>query len=134
MFRNRTTTVLAAIAACAVTTVAAMPQAGRTDAIDYAALSRIRAEGLQNSQVMELASWMTDVYGPRLSGSPNLQKAGEWAAATMKDWGLQNVALEPWANHRRQVEPAAPQVAAVPAAPRPSTARRFLFRKAWPPS
>ncbi len=98
MFRNRTTTVLAAIAACVVTTVAAMPQAGRTDAIDYAALSRIRAEGLQNSQVMELASWMTDVYGPRLSGSPNLQKAGEWAAATMKDWGLQNVALEPWAN------------------------------------
>jgi len=98
MFRTRTTTVLTAIAAFAVTTLAAMPQANRTDAIDYAALGRIRAEGLQNSQVMELASWMTDVYGPRLSGSPNLQKAGEWAAATMKDWGLQNIALEPWAN------------------------------------
>lgn len=51
---------------------------------------------MQNSQVMELASWMTDVHGPRLSGSPNIQKAGEWAVATMKQWGLQNVALEPW--------------------------------------
>lgn len=71
---------------------------GAGEAIDYAGLARIKAEGMQNSQVMELASWITDVHGPRLSGSPNIQKAGEWAAAEMKKWGLQNVALEPWAN------------------------------------
>ena len=69
---------------------------GAGEAIDYAGLARIKAEGMQNSQVMELASWMTDVHGPRLSGSPNIQKAGEWAVAEMKKWGLQNVALEPW--------------------------------------
>jgi hypothetical protein len=69
-----------------------------TEAIDYLGLARIKAEGMQNSQVMTLASWLTDVYGPRLSGSPNIQKAGEWAVAEMKKWGLQNVALEPWAD------------------------------------
>jgi hypothetical protein len=81
-----------------VTMLVAQPQGTGQETIDYEALARIRAEGMQNSQVMELASWMTDVHGPRLSGSPNIQKAGEWAAATMKGWGLENVALEPWTN------------------------------------
>ncbi|HUR19180.1 MAG TPA: M20/M25/M40 family metallo-hydrolase [Vicinamibacterales bacterium] len=97
------------LAAAAFAAVLALPvraanqSPGRTanpsnDAIDYAGLARIKAEGMQNSQVMTLASWLTDVYGPRLSGSPNIQKAGEWAVAEMKKWGLQNVALEPWAD------------------------------------
>ncbi len=86
------------LTALALTTFIALPKGATNEPIDYAALARIRAEGLQNSQVMELASWMTDVYGPRLSGSPNIQKAGEWAVATMKGWGLTNVAMEPWAN------------------------------------
>jgi hypothetical protein len=50
----------------------------------------------QNSQVMEISSWLTDVYGPRLTGSPNTQKAGEWAVSKMKEWGLQKVSLEKW--------------------------------------
>lgn len=86
------------LTALALTTFIALPKGATNEPIDYASLARIRAEGLQNSQVMELASWMTDVYGPRLSGSPNLQKAGEWAVATMKGWGMENVAMEPWAN------------------------------------
>jgi carboxypeptidase Q len=86
------------VTALVVTTLVALPKGAANEPIDYASLARIRAEGLQNSQVMDLASWMTDVYGPRLSGSPNIQKAGEWAVATMKEWGLQNVAMEPWAN------------------------------------
>jgi len=86
------------LTALVVATLGALPSGAVNEPINYEAVSRIRAEGMQNSQVMELASWMTDVYGPRLSGSPNIQKAGEWAVATMKGWGLQNVALEPWAN------------------------------------
>ena len=31
-----------------------------------------------------------------------MQKAGEWAVAKMKEWGLQNVALEPWADKTNQ--------------------------------
>ena len=43
----------------------------------------IRKHGLENSQVMEIASWMTDVYGPRLTGSPMLDKATDWAQKTL---------------------------------------------------
>ena len=86
------------LAVCAA--AAALPLGAATEKIDYEALSKIKAQGLsaQSSQVMEISSWLTDVHGPRLTGSPNIQKAGEWAAAKMKEWGLTNVALEPWAD------------------------------------
>lgn len=81
--------------------VVALPLRAANEVIDYDGLAKIKAEGMQNSQVMELASWMTDVHGPRLSGSPGIQKAGEWAVAEMKKWGLANVALEPWVDQSR---------------------------------
>lgn len=56
----------------------------------------IRKHGLEQSQVMDLAAWMTDVYGPRLTGSPMLDKATDWAVKTLKDWGLENVHTENW--------------------------------------
>jgi hypothetical protein len=45
---------------------------------------------------MKHVQMLTDVYGPRLTGSPNLKAAGEWAAQTMTGWGMENAALEPW--------------------------------------
>ena len=39
---------------------------------------------------------LTDVHGPRLTGSPNLKAAGEWAIEQMHAWGLKNGHLEPW--------------------------------------
>jgi carboxypeptidase Q len=61
---------------------------------DTAAISRIKQEGFQRSQVMETASWLTDVYGPRLTNSPTARQAGEWAVARMKEWGLKDPHLE----------------------------------------
>ncbi|MBA2378174.1 MAG: peptidase M28, partial [Blastocatellia bacterium] len=58
--------------------------------------TRIIEEGTKNSQVMRTAQVLSDVYGPRLTGSPQLRAAGEWAAKQMTDWGMQNAALEPW--------------------------------------
>src|SRR5687768_207765 len=58
--------------------------------------ARIREEGTKNSQVMKTVQVLADVYGPRLTGSPNLKAAGEWAAKQMTSWGLENAALEPW--------------------------------------
>jgi carboxypeptidase Q len=89
---------MVALAVCAA--AAALPLGAASEKIDYGALGKIKAQGLsaQTSQVMEISSWLTDVHGPRLTGSPTIQKAGEWAAAKMKEWGLQNVALEPWAD------------------------------------
>ena len=60
------------------------------------AVVRIREEGLKSSQVVRIVQTLTDVYGPRLTGSPNLKAAGEWAAKQMSEWGLENAALEPW--------------------------------------
>jgi hypothetical protein len=68
------------------------------DAVDYEAVYRIKDEGLQRSQVMEITSYLTDVHGPRLTGSPSIRKAGEWAVNKLKEWGLANVKLEPWTN------------------------------------
>ena len=67
-----------------------------TEKLDLDAVYKIKEEGLQRSKVMELESYLTDVYGPRLEGSPNIKEAGEWAQKTMKDWGLANVHAEPW--------------------------------------
>src|SRR5215210_4587100 len=57
---------------------------------------RIRKEGMENSQILRTIHYFTDVYGPRLTGSPNLKAAGEWAVKQMTSWGLENAHLEPW--------------------------------------
>jgi len=98
---KKTQLVTLGLATAVFSAMVALPLRAANEVIDYAGLAKIKAEGMQNSQVMELASWMTDVYGPRLSGSPNIQKAGEWAVAEMKKWGLQNVAMEPWTDQTR---------------------------------
>ena len=55
---------------------------------------------------MEIESYLTDVYGPRLTGSPNIKEAADWAQKTMKEWGLANVHLETLAVRPRLAEPA----------------------------
>ncbi len=59
-------------------------------------LARIRAEEANNSQIMKTEHMLADVYGPRLTGSPNHKAAAEWAIKQMTAWGLQNAHLEPW--------------------------------------
>lgn len=74
--------------------------AGRATAetsLNYDALAALRA-GLNEStsQVMSTASYMMDVLGPRLSGSPGIRKSAEWVVEKMKGYGLTGAALEPW--------------------------------------
>jgi hypothetical protein len=59
-------------------------------------IDRIKEEGMNRSQVMQTLSYLTDVIGPRLTGSPNLVRANEWTRDTMAKWGLQNAHLESW--------------------------------------
>lgn len=59
-------------------------------------LARIRDEGLNRSQVMRIAAHLTDVIGPRLTGTPQMKRANEWTRDQMASWGLTNAALEPW--------------------------------------
>jgi hypothetical protein len=59
-------------------------------------LERIRQEEKNNSQIMKTMHMLSDMYGPRLTGSPNHKAAAEWAVKQMTAWGLQNGHLEPW--------------------------------------
>lgn len=59
-------------------------------------ISKIRKEGLDNSKVMEIAMYLTDVSGPRLTASPGYMRAAQWAKNKLSEWGLANAALEPW--------------------------------------
>jgi carboxypeptidase Q len=67
-----------------------------TEIIDSGTNWRIRQEETDHSQVMRLIHQLTDVHGPRLTGSPNFKAACEWAIEKMKSWGLQNGHLESW--------------------------------------
>lgn len=69
--------------------------------VDLSVINRIKTEALQNSKVMDHAFYLTDVYGPRLSGSPALKQAAEWTMKQMNEWGLSNVRLEPWGPYGR---------------------------------
>jgi hypothetical protein len=82
-----------------VTTIvlAALTIAGaQSEPLDFQTIGRIRDEGLTRSQVMDHISWLSDVYGPRLTGSPAIEQASEWAMKKFNDWGLSNVHQERW--------------------------------------
>src|SRR5262245_37197237 len=68
----------------------------QTEKLDYATIGRIRDEGLTRSQVMDHVSWLSDVYGPRLTGSPAILQASDWVIKKVTDWGLTNAHRELW--------------------------------------
>jgi len=61
-----------------------------------ATIARIRAEGLHHSQAMDTLFWLSDALGPRLTASPELERAGQWAMQRLKSYGLVNVHEERW--------------------------------------
>lgn len=67
-----------------------------SERLDLSVLARIRDEGLNRSHVDSLAEYLTDVIGPRLTGSSGMRRADEWVTQTFRSWGLVNVAVEPW--------------------------------------
>lgn len=88
MYRKLSVVVLLAVA------LAAAPGAQPADRLDYAAIGQIRDEGLNRSQAMETLFWLTDRYGPRVTGSPAMEEAGAWTMKKMTEWGLANVHRE----------------------------------------
>ncbi len=81
--------------AAAAAPPAAAPRPADPNALDEAAVAFFLEEGLKNSQVMEHLSWLCDVYGPRVTGSPNLRNAQKWAAEAFGKMGLQ-ARMEKW--------------------------------------
>src|SRR5256885_10082431 len=87
MFRRATVTV-------AVLALFAPLAAGQRPDADINA--KIRQEENAHSQIMRTLHMLADVYGPRVTGSPSLKAAGEWAIKEMQSWGFTNGHLEPW--------------------------------------
>jgi len=77
--------------ACATLAIAQAPSVADLDIN-----KKIRAEENDHSQIMHTMHFLTDIHGPRLTGSPNHKAAAKWAIQQMKDWGLENAHLEPW--------------------------------------
>lgn len=100
------------------------------DAVDLGIVTRIRNEGFHHSQVMATLEHLTDVIGPRLTGTPQLKQANEWTRDQLAGWGLVNSHLEPWEFGRgwsfsrsvvTMVAPREAQLAAIPKAWTPGT-------------
>ncbi|MFB3917584.1 MAG: M20/M25/M40 family metallo-hydrolase [Terriglobales bacterium] len=96
--------------------------------VDLEMVTRIRQEGFRNSKVMETVRELTDRFGARLTGSPNLKRANEWARDQLAKWGLANAHLESynfgrgWAEEFTSVRMVTPDVVMLNAIP-----------KAWTP-
>ena len=60
------------------------------------AIARIRDEGLNHSQVMEMLSYLSDVIGGRLTGSPNFKRSAEWTREKLESFGLTQARVEAW--------------------------------------
>jgi hypothetical protein len=85
------------LAAALTLAAAGLPRAqAPAERLDTQTIDRIRDEGLHRSQVMEHVSWLSDVYGPRLTGTPALDQAARWVEKTLASWGLSNIHREQW--------------------------------------
>jgi len=93
-------------------------------------IDKIRDEGLNKSQVMQTLSYLSDVIGERLTGSPNLKHANEWTKETLTKWGLQNAKLEAWGPFGRGWELKDFKAEVVS----PYTFPVIAYPKAWSPS
>src|SRR5690554_3571004 len=97
--RQRLVVYLAGFALLAVPALA--PAQVVQERIDLGVIEQIREEGFERSQIMELGGYLTDVIGPRLSGSPAMKRSNEWTAEQLRSWGLTNVKVEPWGEFGR---------------------------------
>jgi hypothetical protein len=94
-------------------------------------IERIKDEGLKRSQLMQTLSYLTEIIGPRLTGSPELKRANNWTRDKLAEWGLSNAHLEAWGPFGRAwtlrrfsaevVEPVAFPLVAYPKAWSPGT-------------
>ena len=90
------TSLLRAACFLAIASAAAARTANAQEPIDQATLARIRDEGLNRSQVGATFNHLTNVIGPRLTGSPAFKQAVDWTAAQLRTHGLKNVHQESW--------------------------------------
>lgn len=73
-----------------------LPNLNAEERVDLSIVHRIRAEALQNSKVMDHMFYLTDVNGPRVTGSSGYKKAADWVVKRAGELQLANARLEKW--------------------------------------
>jgi hypothetical protein len=81
---------------CVLLPAASFGQSTAPYAAPKEVIDKIKDEGLNRSQVMPTLSYLSDVIGPRLTGSPGMKRGNEWTRSTLEKWGMQNAHLESW--------------------------------------
>jgi carboxypeptidase Q len=94
--------------------------------VDLGIVDKIKSEAFDRSKVMEQLYYLTDANGPRLTGSPEFERAAKWAMDRLKEYGVQNVHSEKWGPFGRSwslqqssvelIEPGYAAITAVPLA------------------
>ena len=116
------------VAVSALALLAAVPAAAQD--VDRVAINGIIDQGLNHSEVMRTAAYLTDRIGGRMTNSPQMRQAEQWTAQQFRDWGLSNVRADPfdfgrgWSIVRssaRMIAPRPLDLRALPIAWTPST-------------
>jgi hypothetical protein len=68
---------------------------GAQTTVDTSGAGAIISQAMHHSEVMKNLEYLTDVIGPRLTGSAAMRRANDWTAERFKAYGL-TAALEPW--------------------------------------
>jgi len=66
----------------------------QSENVDLGMIYKIKQEGLRNSSIEDLAFWLTDFVGPRLTASTGYKHGNEWAKTKMEEFGFENVRIE----------------------------------------
>jgi carboxypeptidase Q len=112
------------VLALALAFIVTVPLVGQ-EPVNDVVIAQIKTEGFQRSAVMDTLSWLSDVHGPRLTGTPALRRAGEWVRDQLARWGLAGAALESygsigrgWVLERFSIEMTEPQFMRITGYPR----------------
>lgn len=82
------------LVALSATACLAAASAAMAQPVDRVAVNGIVDQGMNHSEVMQTAAWLTDRIGGRLTNSPQMRQAEAWTQQQFRDWGLSNVRAE----------------------------------------
>jgi hypothetical protein len=86
-------------------------------------VNRIVDEGFNRSELPQIAAWLTDRIGGRMTNSPQMRQAEAWTQEQYRAWGLENVHLEGfefgrgWSINKSSVRMVTPRVKVLRAIP-----------------
>jgi carboxypeptidase Q len=64
--------------------------------VDLGVVDRIKTEATAHSKVMDHLYQLSEIHGPRLTGSPEFDDAARWVVERLKEIGVEGVHLEKW--------------------------------------